>query len=177
MRPYPSRHPSQAGASLSTLSMMPPAEARCELPRIPIPRTPVNKASNTVSVEYLEPTRGRQKLARKGASADERASPKGREQKHPPVGPRALLQQRDYVGGPRLPRRGGHLLRAQGQRQRHSSLHLRADRRSEDRRGRRGRRLNRVAGGSDFRAFRLDELRRIPKRRSSQNSPSTHFGE
>src|SRR5215208_3737458 len=43
MRPYPSRHPSQAGASLSTLSMMPPAEARCELPRIPIPRTRVNK--------------------------------------------------------------------------------------------------------------------------------------
>src|SRR5215210_2137805 len=43
MRPYPSRPPSQAGASLSTLSMMPPAEARCELPRIHIPRTWVNK--------------------------------------------------------------------------------------------------------------------------------------
>src|SRR5215208_3920217 len=48
MRPYPSRHPSQAGASLSTLSMMPPAEARCELRRIPIPRTPLNKGLSSL---------------------------------------------------------------------------------------------------------------------------------
>src|SRR5215211_7375765 len=121
----------------------------------------------------MEPLWGRETLARQGANtdernADERASPKGSEQqKHPRVGTRALLQQRDVLGGPRLLRRRGHLLRAQGQGERHSALHLRADRRSEDRRGRRGRRLNRVAGGSDFRAFRLDELRRIPKRRSS----------
>jgi hypothetical protein len=54
-----------------------------ELPRIHIPRTRVNKASKTVSEEYMEPTRGSETLARKGASADERASPKGREQKHP----------------------------------------------------------------------------------------------
>src|SRR5215203_1420706 len=86
----------------------------------------------------MEPIRGRETLSREGASADERASPKGREQKHPPVGTRALLQQRDYVGGPRLLRRGGHLLRAQGQGERHSALHLRADRRTEDSRGRRG---------------------------------------
>src|SRR5215218_11267275 len=131
----------------------------------------------------MEPLWGRETLARQGANADERnaderASPKGSEQqKHPRVGTRALLQQRDYVGGPRLLRRGGNLLRAQGQGQRHSALHIRAARRSYDSRGRRGRRLNRVAGGSDFRAFRLDELRRIPKRRSSQNFYSTHSGE
>src|SRR5215203_1257479 len=85
-------------------------------------------------------------LARKGASAHERASSKGSEQKHPRVGARALLQQRDYVGGPRLLRRGGHLLRAQGQGQRHRALHLRAARRPEDSGGRRGaRKLNAVA--------------------------------
>src|SRR5215207_2440532 len=153
-----------------------------ELPRISIPRTPMNKGLEPPSAGYMEPLWGRETLARQGANADERnaderASPKGSEQKHPAVGTRALLQQRDYVGGPRLLRRRGHLLRAQGQGQRHSALHLRADRRSEDRRGRRGRRLNRVAGGSDFRAFRLDELRRMPKRRSSQNYYSTHSGE
>src|SRR5215204_4900961 len=87
---------------------------------------------------YIEPLRGRETLSREGANADERASPKGREQKHPQVGTRALLQQRDYLGGPRLLRRGGHLLRAQGQGEWHSALHLRADRRLEDRRGRRG---------------------------------------
>src|SRR5215216_6390051 len=153
-----------------------------ELPRIPIPRTPVNKGLEPPSAGYMEPLWGRETLARQGANADERnaderASPKGSQQKHPPVGTRALLQQRDYEGGPRLLRRGGNLLRAQGQGQRHSALHLRADRRSYDSRGRRGRRLNRVAGGSDFRAFRLDELRRIPIRRTSENNPSTHSGE
>src|SRR5215218_2623140 len=96
-------------------------------------------------VEYMGPLRGRQTLARKGASAHERASSKGSEQKHPRVGARALLQQRDVGGGPRLPRRRGNLLRAQGQGQRHSALHLRANRRSEDSRGRRGRKLNAVA--------------------------------
>src|SRR5829696_8587630 len=115
MRPYPSRLPSQAGASLSTLSMMPPAEARCELRRIPIPRTPVHKGLEPPSAGYLEPLWGSETLARKGANADERnaderASPKGSEQKHPQVGPRALLQQRDVLGGPRLLRRGGNLL-------------------------------------------------------------------
>src|SRR5215216_2873152 len=168
MRPYPSRLPSQAGASLSTLSMMPPAIIVGELPRITLPRTPVHKGLEPPSAGYMEPLWGRETLARQGANADERnaderASPKGSEQqKHPRVGTRALLQQRAHGGGPRLLRRRGHLLRAQGQGQRHSALHLRADRRSEDRRGRRGRRLNRVAGGSDFRAFRLDELRRMP---------------
>src|SRR5215216_6140232 len=55
----------------------------------------------------MEPLWGRETLARQGANADERnaderASPKGSEQqKHPRVGTRALLQQRDYVGGPR----------------------------------------------------------------------------
>src|SRR5829696_8331401 len=52
MRPYPSRPPSQAGASLSTLSMMPPAEARCELLRIPIPRTRVNKGKKKARGYY-----------------------------------------------------------------------------------------------------------------------------
>src|SRR5829696_1831485 len=52
MRPYPSRPPSQAGASLSTLSMMPPAEARCELLRIPIPRTRVNKGKKRARGYY-----------------------------------------------------------------------------------------------------------------------------
>src|SRR5215208_4934970 len=139
----------------------------------------VNKGLEPPSAGYMEPLWGRETLARQGANADERnaderASPKGSEQqKHPRVGTRALLQQRDVLGGPRLLRRRGHLLRAQGQGQRHSALHLRADRRSEDRRGRRGRRLNRVAGGSDFRAFRLDELRlsrvlRTSRRRRSR---------
>src|SRR5215216_3178538 len=107
-----------------------------ELPRIPIPRTPMNKGSRSFTVGYMEPLRGRETLARQGANADERnveerASPKGSEQqKHPRVGTRALLQQRDVLGGPRLPRRRSHLLRAQGQGERHSALHLRADRRS-----------------------------------------------
>src|SRR5215217_7550835 len=92
----------------------------------------------------MEPLRGREILARKGANADERASPKGREQKHPAVGTGTLLQQRDVLGGDGLLRRGGNLLRAQGQGQRHSALHLRADRRSEDSRGRRD--LRRLAG-------------------------------
>src|SRR5215212_11423974 len=101
----------------------------------------------------MGPLWGRETLARKGANADERnveerASPKGSEQKHPRVGPRALLQQRDYLGGHGLPRRRGHLLRAQGQGQRHSALHLRADRRSEDSRGRRG--INRLASVARF---------------------------
>src|SRR5215218_1619928 len=148
---------------------------------MPIPRTRVHKGLEPPSVGYMEPLWGRETLARQGANADERnadernveesASPKGSEQqKHPRVGTRALLQQRAYQGGPRLLRPRGNLLRAQGQGQRHRALHLRADRRPEDSRGRRGRRLNRVAGGADFRAFRLDELLRIPKRRSSQNS-------
>src|SRR5215207_6217228 len=108
------------------------------LPRIPLPRTRVNKGSSPPSVGYMEPLRGRKTLSREGASADERASQKGEEQKYPTVGRRALLHQRAYVGSPRLLRRGGHLLRAQGQGQRHSALHLRDDRRPEDSRGRRG---------------------------------------
>src|SRR5215204_6810171 len=99
----------------------------------------------------MEPTRGRETLARKGANADERASPKDSEQKHPRVGTRALLQQRVVLGGHGLPRRGGYLLRAQGQGQRHSALHLRADRRSEESRGRRAiHTLASVAGKPSF---------------------------
>src|ERR687890_842819 len=92
----------------------------------------------------MKPLWGRETPARQGANADERnaderASPKGSEQqKHPRVGTRALLQQREYEGGPRLLRRRGNLLRAQGQGQWHSALHLRADRGPEDSRGRRG---------------------------------------
>src|SRR5215204_3134481 len=117
------------------------------------PRTPMNKGLEPPSAGYMEPLWGRETLARQGANADERnaderASPKGSEQKHPAVGTRALLQQRDYVGGPRLLRRRGHLLRAQGQGQRHSALHLRADRRSEDSRGRRA--INRLASVARF---------------------------
>src|SRR5215217_5704416 len=85
-----------------------------------------------------------------GASADERTSPKGGEQKYPRVGAGTLLQQRAYVGGPRLPRRRVHLLRAQGQGERHSALHLRDDRGPEDRGGRE-RRLASIARKSNFR--------------------------
>src|SRR5215216_1413650 len=41
-------------------------------------------------------------ITRKGGRADERASPTGKAQEYPTVGTRALLQQRDYVGDPRL---------------------------------------------------------------------------
>src|SRR5829696_5672720 len=47
---------------------------------------------SNLSVEYIGPLRGRGTLARRGASAHERASRKGSEQKHPRVGARALLQ-------------------------------------------------------------------------------------
>src|SRR5918995_463569 len=125
----------------------------------------------------MEPLWGRATLAWQGANADERnveerASSKGSEQKHPRVGTRALLQQRDVGRGPRLPRRGGHLLRAQGQGQRHSALHLRADRRPEDsRRGRRARRLASIAPESNFRERRKAEVRlpRIPLPRTPVN--------
>src|SRR5215217_6246388 len=56
-----------------------------ELPRIPIPRTWVNKGLEPPSAGYMEPLWGRETLARQGANADERnaderASPKGSEQ-------------------------------------------------------------------------------------------------
>src|SRR5215208_4215928 len=99
----------------------------------------------------MEPLRGRETLSRKGASADnDRASTQGEEQKHPRVGAGALLQQRDYEGGPRLLRRRGHLLRAQGQGERHSALHLRSDREPEDSGGRK-RKLAPVARVATFR--------------------------
>src|SRR5215216_3092568 len=82
-------------------------------------------------------------ITRKGGRADERASPTGKAQEYPTVGTRALLQQRDYVGGPRLLRRGVNLLRAQGQGQRHSALHLRDARGPEDSRGSR---VSKLAG-------------------------------
>src|SRR5215213_7912558 len=87
-----------------------------EVRRIPIPRTRVHKGLEPPSAGYVEPLWGRETLARQGANADERnaderASPKGSEQqKHPRVGTRALLQQRDVGGGPRLLRRRGNLL-------------------------------------------------------------------
>src|SRR5215211_883965 len=106
-------------------------KAEVQLRRIPLPRTRVKKELEPPSVGYMEPLRGRETLSRKGASADnDRASTQGEEQKHPRVGAGALLQQRAYEGGPRLLRRRGHLLRAQGQGERHSALHLRSDRRS-----------------------------------------------
>src|ERR671910_1260381 len=113
----------------------------------------------------MEPLWGRETLARQGANADERnaderASQKGSEQqKHPRVGTRALLQQRDYVGGPRLLRRRVDLLRAQGQGQRHSALHLRDDRGPEDCRGRTVRKL---AGGVERAQLRRISLPRTP---------------
>src|SRR5829696_3195191 len=85
----------------------------------------------------MESPRGRSNVARNGGRADKRASQKGNAQKHPRMGTRALLQQRAHGGGPRLLRRRSHLLRAQGQGQRHSALHLRDDRGTEDSRGRR----------------------------------------
>src|SRR5215204_1284557 len=143
------------------MNMMSPTQVWCELLRIPLPRTPVNKVLIPPSVLYIEPwvtsslLRVESNVTRKGGRADERASPKGKAQKYPTVGTRALLQQRAYVRGPRLLRRRGHLLRAQGQGQRHSALHLRDDRGPEDSRGRRVRRL---AGGGVERA----QLRRTP---------------
>src|SRR5215217_5077928 len=111
----------------------------------------------------MEPLWGRETLARQGANADERnaderASPKGSEQKHPRVGTGALLLQRDYVGGPRLLRRRGNLLRAQGQGERHSALHLRDDRGSED------------SGGRGV-------CRLLVESSTSQKTPSTSFGD
>src|SRR5829696_8080186 len=103
-------------------------EPESGLPRVGLLRTRVNKGSSPllwVTLNLL----GVVKPCR------------GKEQKHPAVGTRALLQPRAYVGGPRLPRRGGDLLRAQGQGQRHSALHLRDARGLEDRGGRRVRRL------------------------------------
>src|SRR5215207_1271524 len=108
---------------------------QCEVPRNLLPRTPVNKGSKPRYVGYIEPLRGRKILAREGASAYERASPKRKEQEYPRVGRGTLLQQRAVLRGPRLPRPGGHLLRAQGQGERHSALHLRDDRRLKDSRG------------------------------------------
>src|SRR5215213_11695511 len=94
--------------------------------RIHLPRTRVNEAlSPWVAITS----------AGKGGHAHERASPKGKEQEYPRVGAGAVLQQRAYVGGPRLPRRRVHLLRAQGQGERHSALHLRDDRGPENCRG------------------------------------------
>src|SRR5215217_6395088 len=100
-------------------------------------------------------------ITRKGGRADERASPTGKAQEYPTVGTRALLQQRDYVGGPRLLRRGVNLLRAQGEGERHSALHLRDDRGPEDSRGRR---VSRLAG------VERAQLRRIPLPRTRVNS-------
>src|SRR5918993_607321 len=94
-------------------------------------------------------------VTRKGGRADERASQKGKAQEYPTVGTRALLQPRAYVGGPRLLRRGGHLLRAQGQGERHSALHFRNDRGPEDSRGRRDRRLPGVVERAQFRRIHL----------------------
>src|SRR5829696_1497016 len=104
---------------------------------------------------------------------DERASQEGKAQEYPTVGTRALLQQRAYVGGPRLLRRGGHLHRAQGQGEWHSALHIRDDRGLEDRRGRT---VPRLPGGLE-RAQR----RRTPHGRTSGSvklhSPVTTLGQ
>src|SRR5918995_5514429 len=107
----------------------------------------------------MESPRGRSNVARNGGRADERASQKGNAQKHPRMGTRALLQQRAHGGGPRLLRRRSNLLRAQGQGQRHSALHLRDDRGTEDRRrGRRAPRLDSIARESNFRELRNGEV-------------------
>src|SRR5215204_2529762 len=148
------------------MNMMSPTQVWCELLRIPLPRTPVNKVLIPPSVLYIEPwvtsslLRVESNVTRKGGRADERASPKGKAQKYPTVGTRALLQQRAYVRGPRLLRRRGHLLRAQGQGQRHRALHLRDDRGPEDSRGRGDRRLPGVERA---------QFRRIPLPRTLVN--------
>src|SRR5215207_1102974 len=122
---------------------------QCEVPRNLLPRTPVNKGSKPRYVGYIEPLRGRKILAREGASAYERASPKRKEQEYPRVGRGTLLQQRAVLRGPRLPRPGGHLPGAQGQEQWRGPLHLRDDRRSRDSRERRTtRKLDTVGRGS-----------------------------
>src|SRR5215213_1597568 len=130
--------------------------------RIHLTRTRVNEAlSPWVAITS----------AGKGGHAHERASPKGKEQEYPRVGAGAVLQQRDYVGGPRSPRRRVHLLRAQRQGERHSALHLRDDRGPEDRGGRE-RRLTSIARKSNFRELRQGEVRRIPLLRASVYRPS-----
>src|SRR5215217_8839571 len=106
----------------------------------------------------MEPTRGRENTSgERSKRRDERASPKGSEQKHPTVGTRTLLQQRDVLGGHGLPRRRGHLLRAQGERQRRCALHLRADRRPENSRGRRA--IHRLVSVSTILARTTQEAR------------------
>ena len=59
-----------------------------KLRRNPLPRTRVNRAysSSPLSVGCIEPLQGGKTLSREGASADERASQKGKEQEHPRVG-------------------------------------------------------------------------------------------
>src|SRR5829696_8258347 len=97
-----------------------------------------------VTSGYLNTSR----RAKEESTADERASTQG-EEVHPRVGRRSLLQQRSHLGGARLLRRRGHLLRVQGQGQRHSTLLLRDARDPEDRH-RRGvvRKLDALGGGS-----------------------------
>src|SRR5215217_2927334 len=147
--------------------------ARRTSANIPLPRTRLSKGSKLLYVAYVEPLRGRETLARKGVRADERASSQSGEQGHPAVGRGSLLQQRAYVGGPRLLRRGGHLHRAQGQGEWHSALHIRDDRGLEDRRGRT---VPRLPGGLE-RAQR----RRTPHGRTSGSvklhSPVTTLGQ
>ena len=52
----------------------------------------MNKGSRSPSVGYMEPRWGRKTLSREGVRANERASPRGKEQEHPRVGAGALLQ-------------------------------------------------------------------------------------
>src|SRR5919107_5847988 len=116
-------------------------------------------------------------ITTKGGRADERASQKGKAQKYPTVGAGALLQQRAHGGGPRLLRRRSHLLRAQGQGQRHSALHLRDDRGPEDSGGRRV--LHTLPGGVEIAQLRRRRTRRASEIcvwRSSEKHCSTRFG-
>src|SRR5215203_923020 len=146
------------------MNMMSPTQVWCELLRIPLPRTPVNKVLIPPSVLYIEPwvtsslLRVESNVTRKGGRADERASQKGKAQEYPTVGTRALLQQRAHGGGPRLLRRS-HLLRAQGQGERHSALHIRDDRGLEDRRRGRGvlrRLLGEVESSTSQKAYKAN---------------------
>src|SRR5215217_106790 len=107
-----------------------------------------------VTSGYLNTSR----RAKEESTADERASTQGKEA-HPGVGRGPLLQQRAHLGGARLLRRRSHLLRVQGQGQRHSTLLLRDAGDPKDRHRRGIRKLDALACGSESRELRKAEVR------------------
>ena len=70
--------------AVTPITLRLPRELRlCQVTIIIYTRWPFLNGPSAPSEEYMELTRGRETLAREGANADERASPKSKEQKHP----------------------------------------------------------------------------------------------